>query len=1044
MIQLVVYAQSKEKQTVLDLKSPGSISLNFEVGKVGDVVGRYSPFSQSFSLPFTNTNNKFFRQYYNINNQGYLVLEQGQSGFNPDYKAKCQIRVDGIPVITGSLQLTKCSVKERTYEVVVYGAEAGLFRAIEDKKLVDAFKDDSGLIVSDYNVNLSDENVIDSWDDDNDVTQGGVGNGIIMLPLIDYGFVGDYNFIYAEDDPIAEYGLADINFLFPYHFKPAINIRHLFEKICNKAGYTLTNNSFLTSSAWDKLYMTLGTDRESCATTSLFQSQVGNTTTTNILNWGMVAGTNGSWQEVPLVTQSGTSTNPPVFYDPGDDWNTDGQFIPPFDGAYHGVLYCTFDSGPASIAEGASVKIRITNNMGFNTAELNEVNLTGNDGGDPIYTTLILPFNIWGDGQLPFSIEVRASCESGYSVNLVSDNTYCKILASTTAAGVADIPANMPDISQKDFLTDIIERFNLAIVSDDGENDKLFIMPWLEYLQAGTRKDWTDKLDLSKKRDIIPTTNIKKKFINFSDAEDEDIRNKDHLDQYGKVFGSYSQEIKGDYVKGELKNSPIFSPWHVGQIPRQDNANISDLEALIHKSYSQGTEGPLSSCKPKLYYYNGLGSTGHPIYIGDNVAFSYPLCLPFLNGGDQMAEDSPLLYWQFQTPISWGHETYGSTPSSEGYFKRYWQKFLADIYHKDARILECSLNLTPTDLLNFKFNDEVVIEDTAYRVQKISGYQPFSNDTTKVTLIKKIFALDSLQITDVDPECEATPNAFYADGTVTFWDYVQDQQVVSEICCEEYGYFWDGTDCYWDYGGGGGGSGDPTTGLGGGGVPGDVTPSDPVGGKSTLYGVGGFLSRKSGSAPNVNPVSGEHGTRGQNRESFSNTVTKSFVYYATSKDSTATKATPNGFEGEKSGLMIPYDTMARFTIRALSVQTHVISGGSGSYGSSSFNVWTFLVKNVAGVITIVGSSEQTDFKEADADAGSRTLDIVGASGKTGFAGTRGVDIECTGPADSILAWHLDIEATYMDFGYSKNLEDLILTEDLNFIVTENGYYLEQE
>ena len=113
--------------------------------------------------------------------------------------------------------------------------------------------------------------------------------------------------------------------------------------------------------------------------------------------------------------------------------------------------------------------------------------------------------------------------------------------------------------------------------------------------------------------------------------------------------------------------------------------------------------------------------------------------------------------------------------------------------------------------------------------------------------------------------------------------------------------------------------------------------------------------------------------------------------------------------------------MARFIVRSLSVQTHVLGAGSGSYGSSAFQVWTFLVKNVDGVISIVGGSEQVDFREKDTDAGTRTIDIVAAAGKTGFAGNRGVDIQCTGPDRSVIAWHLDCEVTYIDFSYTKTV-----------------------
>jgi len=604
----------------------------------------------------------------------------------------------------------------------------------------------------------------------------------------------------------------------------------------------------------------------------------------------------------------------------------------------------------------------------------------------------------------------------------------------------------MPDISQTDFLTDILQRFNLVVIAEESNNRNLTVMPYQDYIDSGTRKDWTKKLDLSQERTISPTTKFKKQFIKFSDLEDEDNRNVVNQDTYGSVFGNYTQKINGDFLSGNLENKSIFSPFHVNPVPRQDASSISDAPNLvIHQSYSYGTTGPLASCKPKLFYHNGKEplAPDDRIYIGLTQSNDYPLCLPYYNNGGQMAVDSPMLYWQFQTPNSWGGPIYGTTPSSEGYFKRYWQQFLMSFYDSNARVLNCSLYLTASDIHNFKFNDEIVIEDTAYRVLKIDNYQPNSNTPTKVQLLKKIFKIGALQITDGDPDCEASPSALLASGIVQFQNDVTGAVETSEICCTEYNYFWDGTECYWNYGGGGGGGGDPSTGLGGWNPHGAPT-DDTIGGKHDLKGVGGFHTRKREGVGNINPVLGEHSTRGQNVESITNSVNKTFVYYATSKSTTATIATPNGIEGEKSGLQIPLDTMARFIIRALSVQTHVLTGGSGSFGSSAFQVWTFLVKNVGGTITVIGGSEQTDFQEADADAGTRTLDIVGAAGKGGFAGNRGVNIECTGPADSLISWHLDCEATYVDFGFTKSLDNLILTEDLNYLITENGNYLEQE
>lgn len=1047
MIQLCVYTQTEELQTTLDLSNPGSISLNYEVGKAGDVTGRFSPFSQSFTLPFTDTNNKFFRQFYDVNNQTYKTFNNVE-GFNPDFKTTAVIKVDGLPIITGSLQLTKCDARNKTYTVVVYGSETGLFREIEDKKLVDAFREGNS-IDDDYNVNISDQNIIDSWDDSNDVTMGSVGNGVIMFPLIDYGFVGEYNFLYAEINGIWESGILTDNFLKAYHFKPAIRLRNLFELIINKAGYELVNNSFLSSNTWAKIYMTLGTDRESLATTAFTQSVVGNTASTTIETWSSSDDTNGIFQEVLFPTQSGTntaSTNPPLFYDTTNYWNSAGNFIPPFQGSFIGKVTMTFDTKNASSTQGAEIQIRVLNPQGGQVFSSEVVLAEGGDGlGDPILTTIEFPFQINCQAGSVVSFEARCSLQDTFTVHLISANTFCEILNSSSIYGIADIPNNMPDITQKDFLVDLITRFNLAIVSEGADSNKLMVMPWQDYIQLGERKDWTHKVDFSKPFDIKPTTNFKKKIIKFADAEDTDNRNAEILETYGKVFGTYEQNIKGDYIKGELKNEPIFSPFHVNRVPREDNTNITDVPGLlIHQSYKQGTEGPLASCKPKLFYYNGLKSVApNKLFVGNEYDFDYPLCLPYLNNGDQMAEDSPMLYWSFQTPQSFGTQIMGSTPSSKGYWSSYWQTFLMDIYSSDARILECSIMLSATDIHNFKFNDEIVIENAAYRILNIKGYQPNSDVPTKVTLIKKIFALDSLQIPDSEI-CTATPNAFFANGQVSFWDGYTNTSVVSEECCIEYGYYWDGTNCYWQTEGGGGGQGDPTVGLGGAGVPTDTNPNNPVAGIGITKGVSGFLSLKSGNVPNVNPVIGEHGIKGTNITAATNTVVKNFVYYATTLNAIPLAATPDGTPLVRSAIQITTDTTARITVRALSVQTQTYAGGTNDYGATAFKVYQFVVKNVEGTVSIVGSNNVSDFDVEDAAASGRSVSLQLVSGKSGFAGNRGVEILCTGIANAQIAWHLDVEVTYMDFGYNAILDLLLLTEDMEYIITEDGFYLAQE
>ena len=66
MIRLVALDQTNRAQTTLELEGAPSISLNLAVAKPGETMQRHAPYSQTFRLPFTNTNNQFFAHFYEV------------------------------------------------------------------------------------------------------------------------------------------------------------------------------------------------------------------------------------------------------------------------------------------------------------------------------------------------------------------------------------------------------------------------------------------------------------------------------------------------------------------------------------------------------------------------------------------------------------------------------------------------------------------------------------------------------------------------------------------------------------------------------------------------------------------------------------------------------------------------------------------------------------------------------------------------------------------------------------------------------------------
>ena len=103
-------------------------------------------------------------------------------------------------------------------------------------------------------------------------------------------------------------------------------------------------------------------------------------------------------------------------------------------------------------------------------------------------------------------------------------------------------------------------------------------------------------------------------------------------------------------------------------------------------------------------------------------------------------------------------------------------------------------------------------------------------------------------------------------------------------------------------------------------------------------------------------------------------------------------------------------------------------------------------KNIAGTIT-TSVSEQTDFAQNDADVGTRTVNVSSAKGRPGFNPNDafGVAITLTGTVDTVVAWHLDVSATFVDLSaHTAFNSELILQENMGYLETENGDFLEQD
>jgi hypothetical protein len=397
-------------------------------------------------------------------------------------------------------------------------------------------------------------------------------------------------------------------------------------------------------------------------------------------------------------------------------------------------------------------------------------------------------FNIEGmplqaSGQIIIDIEAVGKSNDGVASTFILGNSAinCSMFSivgmewigysNDVFGATVDIPACIdPSITQRSFLKDIIQRFNLVVLTDPNDDTNLIIEPYNDFIASGDLKDWTNKLDLDKEIVVKDTTSIQKKIIHFTDQEDEDLYNKSFKERYPdvNVFGHLRiDEFNNDFAVGELTNESIFSPFINGQVFVTDDVQYGTYLPNMAVQYEFSYEdvdgvsiNKVKETKPKLFYYNGA-ATNVLDTLGDQVNYylhrattsgltaytfnTYPVCSPFditpSSNVYTLTSANKSLYWNATPPIVgnlsvFNYQGYIGNWFNNALYGGYWKPYLDNIYSTEARIMECHLNINEVDIFNFSFSDEYFIKDTYWRILNISNYQVGAKASTKVTLTR--------------------------------------------------------------------------------------------------------------------------------------------------------------------------------------------------------------------------------------------------------------------------------------------------------------------
>jgi hypothetical protein len=872
-VRLVAYRPATTSETAdstyqLDLQEEPSIALNFQFSDIKEPDTRKSSYSQTFKLPFTDNNHQFFQDWYNVN-IATLVYDT-RTKFN------ATLYMGTVPQFEGSLQLKGVYQKAQVYEVVLMSNTADLFSVIGEKKLRDTLRNDDGTYSEELNHQFNETQMENSWnggssafvnsaavslrDTDADVQK-------VMYPLSVtqpefYWGQGSNQFLDMTAADVTNYGPSDA---FPYmasllQFRPAIQIRTLLKLIIARAGFSYTSE-FIDNDYFGKIFMTTGNHLgESTLPTvnTNDTSFAGNFTAGNSGPFGYFGSNYFPLTGLPCVSLPPQKIEANTVCDPitgTTAWDTTYDYFtkehPTQTQIYvrHRIYYQNVqacESGEDMLFDIYLEGWDATDNEPMTTDVWDFI------GGVPIGNPNQNYNHYFNISNMPLNYSCRIMIRA-YNIKRIGGTLSATMTLGNTAGntfecnldsqvsvtwdnyslGIYDAIINMPmcidpDITQKDFLKDIIQRFNLVILSDPDDSSNLLIEPYNDYLADSSIKDWTKKLDTSKEVIVRDTTSLQKKSVYFTDLEDEDSANKSFKEKYPKinVYGHADVQVTNNqFATGDLTNNPIFSPYINNRVYVNEYQGIEsyprNMVVQYELSYERNEDGikiPVTSAetKPKLFWYNGTATTvrnsnddaitynlhHQPVSgqaINTETFNTYPVCTPYditpVSDAYTLSPTTKSLYWWTHPPITasdiFNFSANNGTWSANTLYGLYWKPYLDNIYNTDARIMECNLNLNEVDIFNFKFNDEIFIKETYWRILNISNYQVGGKSSTKVKLLKVIDALNNCSDCNYVPGFIDGSNIYNdtlflwcPEGTPNCTPTIPTGLYTSEACCE--------------------------------------------------------------------------------------------------------------------------------------------------------------------------------------------------------------------------------------------------------------------
>ena len=716
----------------IELYQNEPVNLSYQFSDLQEINASRSNFSQTFRVPLTGKNQDYFGA---VNELGIIPT------WNPKTKVKAELSYNTIPIMRGFAQVKNVYIQKGKYadvELVVFGETADLSRDVGDGMLTD-------VDLSAFNHTLTATNIALSW-------AGGLSSANIRYGIIDKWRNWTSETIWSTTN-LLEHG----------DFTPYFRASKLFETILTEAGYTYDSTFF--GSNLDDLYLLLNRGNRSPIPVDADQPAA------NVFQIGLSANVTKSSNSFESITNF-VETAP--FFDAGGNVAS-GAFVPPYRAYYTFVVYV---KGVISqLNEG--ITMRLASGASTFLATIID-NVQGGEFNSETYAITTAPILLDSTDSVTLQY---ALTNSGHTVEFTGTNALgaggtgfaVTEITDPLSGQTVDIAGNMPEMKKIDFISGLQKMFNLVFIPDRNNSKHLYIEPLGDYLASGEKKDWTNKIDLSKDIQVEPTTDLQARTYEWTHSNGKDLVNDLVQKNASRTYGRYRvNDPENDFASGTKKIQTAFAPHVVSYIPGTDYAIHRMLADTVNEDKT--IKDPL----PRLAFWNG-GESGVVNYYNDaNTAGLSTTLYPMLS---QFSTSYPTVT---DEDLSFGVERpfhrVQANPVNTLYYK-YWMPWVNELYSSDARIVTAYFRLTASEIATFKFSDKIFIKDTYFRILSLSNYDPTTENIVQVRLVKILGAIR---------DCYYIPVSSDKNGQITFSTPTSPAVTsASRECCERYGYVFD-------------------------------------------------------------------------------------------------------------------------------------------------------------------------------------------------------------------------------------------------------------